>query len=43
MSANAQPEAADNFGQILGWAFILFGTSLGAGILVLLLAIGGEM
>ena len=43
MSANAQPEAVDDFGQILGWAFILFGTALGAVILLALLAIGGSL
>ncbi len=43
MSAAARSEAADNFGRILGWAFILFGTALGAVILLALLAIGGRL
>ena len=42
MSAG-QREAVDNLGRTIGWGLILFGTALGAGILLVLLAMGGHL
>ena len=43
MSESPRDAAADDFGRLLGWLFILFGTALGTAILLVLLAIGGQL
>ena len=43
MSLEEWRESSGDVGRVAGWSAILSGTALGAGILLMLLAIGGRL